>query len=106
MKKTKCSFVTKAQGNCRTREVALKIRSNNFFIIIGESTDVSNTNCMTLLVNICDSEAQQIKTHLTSLIYNTGNEMVGSTGINLYSLIVATLNATTWKGLCLMGQIV
>ncbi|XP_042890322.1 protein ZBED8-like [Penaeus japonicus] len=95
MKKTKCSEVTKALGNCITRELALKLRSNKFSITIDESTDVSSTKCLTLIVKFYDAEAQQIKTGTLDLIdiYGPHNEMVGSTGINLYNLIVATLNA-------------
>ncbi|XP_066962132.1 zinc finger protein 862-like [Macrobrachium rosenbergii] len=95
MKRTKCTDLTKALGTCISNELVSKLRINKFSVIIDETTDVSSTKCLIILVKFFDQEAKLMKTGLLQLIdvYDENNEMVGSTGENLYNLIVNTLNA-------------
>ncbi|XP_066963613.1 zinc finger protein 862-like [Macrobrachium rosenbergii] len=95
MKRTKCTDLTKALGTCISNELVSKLRINKFSVIIDETTDVSSTKCLTIFVKFFDQEAKLMKTGLLQLIdvYDENNEMVGSTGENLYNMIVNTLNA-------------
>lgn len=85
MKRTKCTELTKLLGNCIRTDLINKLRTTQFSIVIDESTDVSTTKCMTVLVRFYDAEANKLKVGTLELIdiCNSSSEKVGSTGENL-----------------------
>lgn len=85
MKKTKCTEVIKNLGRCVTTEFVEKLRKYKFSVIIDESTDVSNTKCLTLIVRYFDVDDNKIKLATLGLIdmYNNARECAGSSGQNL-----------------------
>ncbi|XP_063590824.1 E3 SUMO-protein ligase KIAA1586-like [Penaeus indicus] len=92
MKKTKC---TKLMGNCITKALVAKLQKEKFSVITDESTDVSTTKCMTVVVNFFDSEQYVIRNSTLQLIdiYDESQGYVDSSGESLYHLIIATLSA-------------
>ena len=70
------------------------IIANTFSLIIDETTDVSHRKCFTVLVKYSDDNKLEIKTKMLQLkdVYDTNNNIVGSTAEALYDMIKATLN--------------
>lgn len=95
MKKTKCSELTRSLGNCITSELIQKLKQHKFSVIIDESTDVSTTKCLTVLVKYYDPDANIIHTGTLELIdmYDNNRECIGSTGENLYELLIHTFTS-------------
>ncbi|XP_068221565.1 uncharacterized protein [Palaemon carinicauda] len=95
MKRTKCTCtdVIKTMGRTVTNSQAKKLRSSKFSVIRDESTDVSTTKSCAVIVRFCDSSVQKITTAMLDLVnlYDSDNNAQGSTGQNLYSLLINTL---------------
>lgn len=95
MKKTKCTELTKTLGKCVTNELVEKLKHCNFSVIVDESTDVSTTKCLTVIVKYYDPETKAINTGTLELIdiYDGNRESVGSTGENLFNLLLHTFTS-------------
>lgn len=93
MGRTKCTDVIKILGRCVMNELIEKMRLNKFSIIIDESTDISTLKSMAVIVRFFDRAANTVKTSMLQLIdmYNTNEDMQGSTGQNLYTQLMHTL---------------
>ncbi|XP_064091606.1 uncharacterized protein LOC135205173 [Macrobrachium nipponense] len=95
MKKTKCTELTKVLGMCMTNDLASRLRENKVSLIIDESTDISTMKCLTIVVKFFHKDMKTFKTGTLQLInmYDENDEMVGSTGENLFRLIMNTLQS-------------
>ncbi|XP_068244854.1 uncharacterized protein [Palaemon carinicauda] len=93
MKRTKCTDVIKTMGRTVTNSLAKKLRTSKFSVIMDESTDVSTIKSCAVIVRFYDSSVQKITTAMLDLvnIYDSDNNAQGSTGQNLYSLLINTL---------------
>lgn len=94
MKRTKCSDVAKTLGTCIASALVTKLKKYEFSVIVDESTDVSSTKCLCVIVKYFDIDARTINTEILELIdvYGSDDENVGSTGESLYSRLMKTLN--------------
>ncbi|XP_064082991.1 uncharacterized protein LOC135199007 [Macrobrachium nipponense] len=92
MKRTKCTDVIRTMGKTVTNSLIKKLRTNKFSVIMDESTDVSTTKSCAVIVRFYDSHEQKITTAMLDLInvYDSNNAQ-GSTGENLYALLINTL---------------
>lgn len=95
MKRTKCSEMVKQFGNNIHDDVVSQLRNNPFSMVIDESTDVSTTKCLSVLVKYFDSNEEMIKTRLLDLlnVYENHSSNVGSSGESLFQLIMNTINS-------------
>lgn len=95
MRKTQCTELTRSLGNCITSELIQKLKQHKFSVIIDESTDVSTTKCLTVLVKYYDPDTTLIHTGTLELIdmYDNNKECIGSTGENLYELLIHTFTS-------------
>lgn len=95
LKRTRCTDVVKTLGRCVTTELAEKLRRYKFSIIIDESTDVSTTKSLAVVVKFYDDDKKVISTNMLDLveIFSADScEPSGSTGRNLYDLVMHTLH--------------
>lgn len=95
MKRTKCTELTKTLSKCVTSELLKKLKHHKFSVIIDESTDVSTTKCLTVLVKYYDPDTKHIEIGTLELIdmYDDNRESVGSTGENLFEILLHTFNS-------------
>lgn len=95
MKRTKCTEVAKKVGCVISEDLVKQLRQNKFSVIIDESTDVSATKCVTIIVKFYDSEKGKIVTKMLDLIsvYGENPQMSGSTGDSLFNMLLETLNS-------------
>ncbi|XP_068206692.1 zinc finger protein 862-like [Palaemon carinicauda] len=93
MKRTKCTDVIKTMGRTMTNSLAKKLRTSKFSVIMDESTDVSAIKPCVVIVRFYDSSVQKITTAMLDLVNlnDSDNNAQGSTGQNLYSLLINTL---------------
>ncbi|XP_037789956.1 uncharacterized protein LOC119585357 [Penaeus monodon] len=83
LKRTKCTELTKNLGTCIADDLVLKLGKYKFSIIIDESTDVSTTKCLTVLVKFFDLEEGKLKTRMLDLIdiYGDKDKKYGASNI-------------------------
>lgn len=94
LKRTRCTEVVKTVGKCIASDLAEKLRKNKFSIIIDESTDVSTTKSLAVIVKFYDNNRKVISTNMLDLLdifSGDSGEPSGSTGRNLYDLVINTL---------------
>ena len=94
MRRTKCTDLAKKLSNVISMNLAYKLQTNPFSIIIDETTDNSKMKCLSVLVKFFDNIDGYIKTKILELVnvYDQANEMVGSTGEAIFTMILSTLN--------------
>lgn len=94
MRRTKCTDLAKKLSNVISMNLAYKLQTNPFSIIIDETTDNSKMKCLSVLVKFFDNVDGYIKTKILELVnvYDQANEMVGSTGEAIFTMILSTLN--------------
>ena len=94
MKRTKASEMAKKLGSAITEDLVDRLRKNPFSVIIDETTDVSRTKVLTVVVKFYDMEDGYIKTKMLDLVdtYDWNNNDVGSSGESLYNMIIETFN--------------
>ncbi|XP_064095595.1 uncharacterized protein LOC135207687 [Macrobrachium nipponense] len=95
MKRTKCTEIAKNLGTCMTNDLFEKLKSNLFSIIIDESTDVTASKFLTIIVKYFDFKNCTIKTRMLDLIdiYEGNAENVGSSGEVLFKKLIEILEA-------------
>ncbi|XP_045110002.1 uncharacterized protein LOC123503942 [Portunus trituberculatus] len=95
MKKTKCTDLTRKLSKCVTAELVNKLKQHKFSVIVDKSTDVGTTKCLTVLVKYYDPDTKVIQTGILELIdmYDDNKECVGSTGENLFELLMKTFTS-------------
>ncbi|XP_047474151.1 uncharacterized protein LOC125028715 [Penaeus chinensis] len=91
IKRTKFNEVMKALSKMASEDLASKLRTNKFSIIVDETTDVNTTKCLAVLVKYYDKERDCIEVSMLDMIDIFQSSIVGSTGENLYELIVGCL---------------
>ena len=92
MKRTKCTELTKKIAAATTDDLVTRLRKNHFSVIIDETTDISKTKCLTVVVKYYDTDEQYIKTRMLDLINIFGDrEQVGSTAEALFRMLIDTL---------------
>lgn len=92
MKRTKCTDVTKKIGGVITEDTVTDLRNNKFSVIVDESTDISVTKCLTVIVKYYNSAKGIIVTKMLDLldVYG-GNQVHGSTGESLFNMFFEIL---------------
>lgn len=95
MGRTKCSETIKTLGKVANNEIVQKVRVNKFSVIVDETTHISTTKCFTILVKFYDREANVIRTGMLDMVdvYSGDSSTSGSTGSNLYSIIMNCLDS-------------
>ncbi|XP_050715070.1 uncharacterized protein LOC126997893 [Eriocheir sinensis] len=95
MNRTKCTEMVQKFGNHIKDDLVQQLRDNPFSLIIDESTDISTTKCLTVLVKYFDPNEGKIKTRLLDLlnVYEGQSANVGSSGESLFNMIMHTLNS-------------
>ena len=93
MKRTKCTELTKKLSISMTDVLIEKLRRNLFSVGLDESTDVSTTKCLTVIVKYFDKDEFSIKTNMLNLLnlYDGNAENVGSTVNSLFQMLKKTL---------------
>ena len=93
LKRTKCTEIVKSLGNSVINDVVCKLRKNKFSVIIDETTDISTMKCCAVNVRFFDQEAGKVTTAMLDLfnVYENGDE--GSTGENLYNMLMRCLRS-------------
>lgn len=90
MKRTKCTNVVHTLGKYATEQLANKLQRSKYSIIIDETTDCSVNKSCAIMVKYLDPVDNVIKTEMLDIIdvFQSGQ---GSTGENLYNLIINCL---------------
>lgn len=94
MKRTKCTDLTKKIGSVISENLVKDLKRCKFSIIIDESTDVSATKCLSIIVKYYDAVRGTILTRMLDLvnIYSDNKEMCGSSGQSLFNVVYNSLH--------------
>ena len=94
MAHTTCTNDSYKFADAVTEDLAGRLRKILFSVIIDETTDYSKTKCMALVVKFLDCEDNVVKTRLLALldVYGDDREEVGSSGRNLYNMVMEILD--------------
>ena len=94
MGRTTCYNDASDFADAVTKDTAARLRKNLFSVTIDETTDYGTTKCMALVVKFLDCEDYVLKTRLLALIdvYGDDREQVGSTGRNLFNMVMEILH--------------
>ena len=92
LKRLSCIYLTQMLGDFVASNLAAKLRTNKFSIVIDKSTDRSVDKACALIVKFYDQEDQEMKTGMLDLInVHEGNQ--GSSGESLFNIIINSLNS-------------
>lgn len=98
LKRTKCTAVIKnVIGATFQEELVSKLKENKFSVLIDESTDISTTKAMCIVVRFYDPSQGKVVSQFLDLknIHGNSNNDKSGTAANLYKTVIDSLDSYT-----------